>query len=487
MAKCAQCGRKLPAFSFRKQICQWCVQHEAAQRGEVSEDAIQVIMPAPWARGGTGRTVTQAIFGINVAVFAGMVLAGVSITEPTTQELIHWGANSAQLTLGGEWWRLITNTFLHIGILHIALNMWCLWSLGALAESLYGPWTFAAVYLISGVSGSLASAAWHPYGISAGASGAIFGLAGALIASYKLGEFSLPPSVVAGTLRCTVAFVGYNIVIGLMSGRTDNSAHLGGLAAGAILGALIARVAPQRDAITSRIAIVAFGIAMLFGAGFWLNQAHSYEIRVSKANDLLGKNQTAQAVAELQEIVRHRPKLVSAHFALAHAYFGMRQYQEAEGELKRVLELQPGNGWASYELGMTYLNQNQTAAAREVFTKRLAQNGNDVDAHYGMGMSLANEHNYEAAIQEYNAALRLDPQAGGVYYEIGNCYAAMKKYDDAIGAFAKEQQTNGDNEDIETALSDVYNAKGMKPKADDAKRKAEQLRKNSAQNDGAND
>jgi tetratricopeptide (TPR) repeat protein len=101
-------------------------------------------------------------------------------------------------------------------------------------------------------------------------------------------------------------------------------------------------------------------------------------------------------------------------------------------------------------------------------------------------MSLASEHTYEAAIKEYNAALRLDPQAAGVYYEIGNCYAAMKKYDDAIAAFTKEQQANGDNEYIETALADAYNAEGMKPKADDAKRKAEQLRKNSTQ-DNTND
>lgn len=487
MAKCAQCGRQLPAFSFGNRICQWCVQHEAAQRGEIPEDAIQEVMPAPWVRGDTGRTVTQAIFGINLAVFAGMVLAGVSITEPTTQELIHWGANSAQLTLGGQWWRLLTNTFLHIGIIHIVLNMWCLWSLGALAESLYGPWTFAAVYLISGVSGSLASVAWHPYGISAGASGAIFGLAGALIASYKLGEFSLPASVVAGTLRCTVAFVGYNIVIGLMSGRTDNSAHLGGLAGGAILGALIAGVAPQRDAVASRMAIVALGIAMLFGAGFWVNQAHGYEIRVNKANELLVKNQTAQAVAELQEITRHRPKLVSAHFALAHAYFNLRQYPQAESELKRVLELQPDNGWASYELGMTYLNQKQISEAKAVFTKRLVENANDADAHYGLGLSLAKEENYQGAIQEYNAAVRLEPQSEGVYYEIGNCYVGLKKYDEAIAAFTKEQQVNGDDQYIETALADAYKAEGMRQKADDAQHKAEQLRKSAAQNNGTND
>lgn len=475
MAKCAQCGRQLPAFSFGKRICQWCVQHEAAQRGEIPEDAVQVVMPAPWVRGGTGRTVTQAIFGINVAVFAGMVLAGVSITEPTTQELIHWGANSAQLTLGGQWWRLVTNTFLHIGIIHIALNMWCLWSLGALAESLYGPWTFAAVYLISGVSGSLASVAWHPYGISAGASGAIFGLAGALIASYKLGEFSLPPSVVAGTLRCTVAFVGYNIVIGLMSGRTDNSAHLGGLAGGAILGALIARVAPQRDAVASRVAIVALGIAMLFGAGFWLNQAHGYEIRVNKASELLDKNQTAQAVAELQEIVRHRPKLILAHIELAYAYFNLKQYAQAEAELKRVLELDPQNVWATYELGSVYINQNRLAEAKNVFESALRKNANNGDAHFGLGLVLANEENCSAAIQEYDTAVHMGTESSGVYYQMGNCDLKLKKYDDAIAAFHKEQHENGDDHYIETGLADAYKAKGMPDEAQEAHHKAEQL------------
>ena len=129
-------------------------------------------MPTPWTRKSGIPTVTQAIFGINVAVFLGMTLAGVSPADPTTRELVHWGANSARLTLSGDWWRLVTSMFLHIGIVHIGLNMWCLWRLGALCENLYGPWTFGLVYLISGVSGSLASIAWHPYGVSAGASGA---------------------------------------------------------------------------------------------------------------------------------------------------------------------------------------------------------------------------------------------------------------------------------------------------------------------------
>src|SRR5260221_10179804 len=220
MAKCIQCGRVLPAFSFGKKICQWCVQHEAAQRGEVPEDAIQSVMPAPWIRRSSTPTVTQIILGINVAVFLAMAVSGVSIADPTTQDLLRWGANSGGLTLSGDWWRLVTNVFLHIGVIHIALNMWCLWSLGTVCESLYGSWTFAAVYLISGVSGSLVSIAYHPHVVSAGASGAIFGIAGALVSSYCLGEFSAPRALVTSQVTVMVGFLRYNLFFGAISGVT---------------------------------------------------------------------------------------------------------------------------------------------------------------------------------------------------------------------------------------------------------------------------
>jgi len=476
MAKCIQCGRTLPAFSFGKRACQWCVQHEAAQRGEIGEDAIQQVMPAPWVRRSAVPTVTHAIFGINIAVFLGMALAGVSITNPTTQELLHWGANSARLTLAGDWWRLVTSMFLHIGIIHIALNMWCLWSLGALCESLYGPWTLAAVYLISGVSGSLASIAFHPYGVSAGASGAIFGLVGALISAYRLGEFSAPRALVASQLSCLLGFLAYNLIFGAISGTTDNAAHVGGLAGGLLLGALIARVAPQNDAAPRRLGVVLLGALIVAGAGFWLQQARGFEARVNRASQLLAEKKTSQAIGQLQNVIRQRPEFVPAHFALAHAYFNLRQYPQAEAELKRVLELRPQDEGASYELGVAYLNEKRLADAKNVFAQILAKNPNDADAHFGLGMALAAGDDYQAAIGEYSTAIRLDPESEGVYYEMGNSYAKLKKYDDAIASFLKEQQQNGDDQYIEAALADAYQAKGMTPKAQDARRKAEQLR-----------
>jgi len=230
MANCIQCGRKLPALTFGRKICQWCVQHEAAQRGEEPDNAVQRVEAAPWLRRqSTSMVVTQALFGINVAVFLGMLFAGVSILDhPSGQDLVHWGANYGPYTVSGQWWRLLTCVFVHGSFLHIAFNMWGLWNLGSLAESLYGHWTFGVVYLITGVAASVASVAWNPNVLSVGASGAIFGIAGALIASFYLGGFSLPRTHVTGTLTSLVVFAGYSLLIGARSRGIDNAAHVGG-------------------------------------------------------------------------------------------------------------------------------------------------------------------------------------------------------------------------------------------------------------------
>ncbi|MGA6986863.1 MAG: rhomboid family intramembrane serine protease [Terriglobales bacterium] len=278
MANCIQCGRQLPALTFGKKICRWCVQHEAAQRGE--DSPIQRVEPAPWTRPqSSSMVVTQAIFGINVAVFVAMTLAGVSPLEPTAKQLVDWGANFGPYTIGGQWWRLLTCVFIHIGITHIALNMWCLWGLGRLAESVYDRWTFGAVYLITGLAASVASIAWNPIGVSAGASGAIFGIAGALIAAFYLGEFALPKTVVSGLLMSVLKFAGYNLVLGAFLGHTDNAAHVGGLVSGLILGALIARLAPQRDETGRRVGILLFGLLLVFGAALWWRHLHLFFLR----------------------------------------------------------------------------------------------------------------------------------------------------------------------------------------------------------------
>lgn len=290
MANCVQCGRQLPALTFGKKLCQWCVQHEAAQRGE--DSPVQRVEPAPWMRRqSTSMVVTQAIFGLNVAVFVAMLLPG-------GQEIVALGANYGPATIGGEWWRLLTCVFIHGGLLHIAFNMWCLWDLGRLAESVYGHWTFAVVYLITGLAASLASLFWNPVVLSVGASGAIFGIAGALVASFYLGEFSVPRSAVMGTLRSVVMFVGYNLFFGAIIAHTDNAAHIGGLLMGLLLGALIARVAPSHEDISRRLAVLLVGLLLVAGGVMWLR--HSYGRLLRRQYGVVFRNErdTNRAIAE---------------------------------------------------------------------------------------------------------------------------------------------------------------------------------------------
>lgn len=472
MANCAQCGRKLPPFSLRK-ICEWCVRHEAAQRGEEPEDAIQPVMPAPWVAGASSAMmVTQGFFGINLAVFAGMALSGIAM-DPTPRQLIDWGANYGPLTLGGQEWRLLTSMFLHGGLFHIFFNMWCLWDLGALCESLYGHTTFAAVYLISGIGASLASVWWHPAVPSVGASGAIFGIVGALIASYYLGEFSMPRFAVKGHLRSVLVFAGYALIFGAMSGRTDNAAHIGGLITGLVFGALIARVAPEREPFRRGAMILLVGL-IVFGSGAWLYWSRSYLVHASRGEELLDENKTDEAIAEMQRSIQQRPDYLPAHFALAHAYFEKQQFAEAEAELKHVLELQPAYEPARYELGMALLNRKKTQEAKSAFAQCITLDPGD--GHYGMGMALAEEGNDQAAVEEYQQALQLDPDASAIDYRLGVSQARLKNYDEAIAAFRKQQEHSGDDYDTELALANAYRAKGMQAEADTALQKAEKLK-----------
>ena len=163
MANCIRCGRQLPPILFGKKICQWCVQHEAAQRGELDEDAKQPVIAAPWVAARIQHLLlTQVIFGANVMVFIAMVLASGPSLDFSGKVRVHFGANFGPFTLSGEWWRLLTYMFspwrAHAHRFQYVVPV----GSGTLCESLYGRWTFAAIYLITGVAGGLASVAWNP-------------------------------------------------------------------------------------------------------------------------------------------------------------------------------------------------------------------------------------------------------------------------------------------------------------------------------------
>jgi rhomboid protease GluP len=229
---------------------------------------------------------TYILLAINIVVFGWMVLHGVSAKDPTTAQLIHYGATNAYLILAGQWWRLLTATFVHVGLLHIATNMWCLWNLGLLGEPLLGPAGLVAVYLITGIAGNLLSLCYnvvyhHYVEVGAGASGAVFGIAGILIVLLSNKKLPIPAFELNRLRRSVIQFAVLNLVIGLGTiftniVRIDNFAHAGGFLSGLALGVpLVPRMTSGRTRYLQRQKLTFAAAAfLLFLFAYFITKLH---------------------------------------------------------------------------------------------------------------------------------------------------------------------------------------------------------------------
>ena len=213
-----------------------------------------------------GYFVTPILININILVFIAMILSGVHFLMPESQSLLEWGANFRPLTLAGQWWRLFSAIFLHIGILHLLLNMYALLYIGLLLEPYLGKTRFIAAYFISGIAASVTSLWWHDLTISAGASGAIFGMYGVFLA--LLTTNLLDKSVKKALLASIAVFVGYNILNGLKpDSGIDNAAHIGGLISGIIIGyAFVPSLKKSDNSALKSLTIGILSIILLFSA-----------------------------------------------------------------------------------------------------------------------------------------------------------------------------------------------------------------------------
>jgi len=244
---------------------------EVADRGARSRGGIDL----------SGAPATYLLVGINCAVFAWMVWRGVSFQNPSPDDLLRFGANSTFYVLHGQWYRLLTATFVHVGWIHLATNMWCLWNLGLLGESLVGPFGLIAIYLLTGIAGNLLSMADNVWkntdSVGAGASGAVFGIAGILIVLLSNRRLPIPWDELRRLRRSVVQFAVLNLLIGGASNffdviRIDNSAHVGGFLSGLALGVpLVPYMTAGRERYFSRQKLTFALTALILSLfGYWI-------------------------------------------------------------------------------------------------------------------------------------------------------------------------------------------------------------------------
>jgi rhomboid protease GluP len=411
LANCRQCGAKLPSFTFgdASPYCKTC---QAQLSPEPRPKTIEVLaLPSQVTVASKPTPSTYALLSVNIGIFVVMVASGISLTRPETEQMLRWGADYGPYTFDGQYWRLISSMFLHFGIVHLFGNMWCLWSLGRLAEKLLGSIAVLGLYLLTGIGASLLSLSWDPMRVSAGASGAIFGIAGALISVLHFGQLGLPREGVRNLLMYVVRFAVLNLLFGLQ-GHIDNMAHLGGLVTGLLVGFFFARTfnAPPEERPARRRMILALGAVLLAVLFVPVAKAKQYAAEFGKGLAALDHNNPKDAIAHFQKYVAARPEDARGHTLLGSAFQEAQRFDEAAQEFERGLAIEPDAPYVQVNLARIYAYQKKTDKALALFRKGIPRIEPEAGAFFVYASALKDTGKLTEAESNIRRSIQLEPK-----------------------------------------------------------------------------
>src|SRR5947209_143259 len=331
MPSCLKCGTELPVNEegLAPVLCDRCA-GVATSRARQRMNAVGTMRDYP---------AMAALVAINLSVFIAMIINGGSPMGFSPDVLIRWGANWGPATMSGDYWRLITAGFVHGSIIHLVFNMWCLWSLCQLAGRLFGSLSSMGICLLTGVAGALLSIAWNHGRLEVGASGAIFGIAGAILSGIKFGNVSVGPVQRRQIFSSMIFFVIFNLTLGLGPG-IDNMCHLGGLVSGMIFGVPLATAMSSGKKSFEWATILLAG-CILAALGHQLITAHADESRKVLIGQALHNGDYSNAARLLERLTAENPNDAKAQAALGYVYEMSHQNDKAITAYKRVLELNP--------------------------------------------------------------------------------------------------------------------------------------------------
>ena len=295
---------------------------------------------------------TYFFIAVNTVLFLLMTIKGGSTN---TAVLIDFGAKEPFLIASGEYWRLITPVFLHIGFTHFALNNLALFFLGRLSEKIYGSVRFFIIYMMAGIIGNISSFIFVTDKIGAGASGAIFGLFGALL------YFGLVyPDLFFRTMgKDVITIIAINLIFGFMVPIVDNSAHIGGLVSG-FLAASLVRMPKQTVSKRGLQLIAVFSLIIAIAVTFW--GVGYREIKGSpeiffKGIDALERGQIDQAYLIFDHLVKAYPNNPLHHYNYGVIHLKKGQLDEAETDFENALSINMNFPEAHYNLAYIYIVQ----------------------------------------------------------------------------------------------------------------------------------
>jgi rhomboid protease GluP len=360
--------------------------------------------------------VAHTFFALNILWFVWMVAHGVSLTNPEIDDLLRFGADFGADIARGQWWRLLSAAFVHIGLIHIAANMWALWRLGPWAERLYGSAAFAILYLLSAIGCSVASLLHAPAIVSAGASGAVFGAAGGVFAFYLMHKREMPAHAFKSLVTSMGSFLALNLFIGFSIPNIDNAGHLGGLLVGMAAGWCLERdprVEPRLN--LKRVGAVSFLALMLCGVCAFvprrvMNSPEGWMMRAEKAYD---DRDWTEVERDTTEVLRLAPTSkdagVRALMFRAQSLMAQGRGREALADSDRALGIDPDSRYARRARAMVEYELGEFERAKQDLTVLVDAYPARAALHFELGRVDLALQDWAAASRSFEAALKLDP------------------------------------------------------------------------------
>lgn len=374
--------------------------------------------------------VTPVVIALNVLWFAWMVTNGVDAIEPRPLSLLPFGADIGALVVEGETWRILSAAFVHIGLIHVAANVYGLWVLGPTLERLYGHAAFLAIYVAGAVGCSVLSLYVHPVNVSAGASGAVFAIAGALLAFVLAHRNAMPRDSFRASLRGMAAFVVANLILGALVPVIDMAGHAGGFVAGFAAGWALRRDPERPPRLegrqVARGAVVALVLAV---ASVFVVRAVNADPATRSALPLLRADEAYAAAADAKtgdlnelwaRVVEHAT--VALNFdphssaalelrAVARANLGETQAALADCD---ALLAEPGTKSETRARSLRaqiQLARGEFAAARADLERLVALEPDAARYRAQLGLAWLGEQDWAAAERAFEGAVRLGPDA----------------------------------------------------------------------------
>lgn len=378
-----------------------------------------------WLRVSAKPPVVHALVLANTIVFAMMAgTTGIkSLFIPSSQVLLHFGASSGAATIiDGQFWRTLTSAFVHIGFLHLMMNCYVLWDVGPLVEKLFGSRKFIAIYVMAALGASLCSLMTDPTVVSAGASGAIFGLFGALIAFFWHHRTKFPPRFLRLHAKIIVIFVFYGIVYGALMQGVDNAAHIGGLIFGFIAAYCVMPSRPGNTRYHRIDALLTVGLCVAFLAFLAIdcqsiarNELVLGDAAYQQAVESLQSQKPIEALPLLNRAIRFMPEVSSVWWDRARAYEQLGQYDLALRDSDRAVELSPKNKTAYMVRSSILHNLGRDGESIRDLSQVIALDPKSALAYNNRAWDYAASGNYQAAMQDVEAAIKYDKNCANSY------------------------------------------------------------------------